>query len=88
MDKRYLSLLTLAALMVGSPAVAQVPSGAPSAPIAQQSLEQLVKDRLGQEALSGLACQASAATLQRQLEAAQARIKDLEARVPKDDPPK
>lgn len=68
-----------AALLATSPAFAQAPPGAPAVPAAPPSLEQLVKDRLGQDGLTILACQAGSAALKAQLDQAQARIRDLEA---------
>lgn len=66
-------------ILACGPALAQVPPGAPPLPSAAPSLEQLVKERLGQDALNGLACTATTGTLRAQLEAAQARVKELEA---------
>lgn len=75
-------LIFSAALLAATPTLAQVPPGAPPIPPSPLTLEQLVRERLGAEILAGLSCQAGSAAMKSQLEAAQARIKELEARPP------
>lgn len=67
-------------LVLTAPALAQQPSP----PVSEQALAQ----KLMTEINAGIQCSATTITLQQQLAAAQAEIKELKAKMPKDEPPK
>lgn len=75
--------VALMAVMLSAEGQAQVPAGAPPIPAKPASLEELLRDKIGQEVLLGVSCQAGQAALKGQLEVALARIKELEGKASK-----